>query len=63
MNVGASINDEDMCLIDSAITHIILKSNKIFSCLVIRDINVNIIYSITNIFEGFRRVIILLSSS
>jgi len=40
-----------MCLIDSATTHTILKSNKFFSCLVMREVNVSIIYSTTNIFE------------
>jgi len=30
MNVGISTNDEDMCLIDSATTHTILKSNIFF---------------------------------
>jgi len=54
---------KDMCLIDSATTYIILKSNKFFSCLVIWDINVSIIYSTTNIFEGSGRVIILLPRS
>jgi len=38
-----------MCLIDSATTYTILKSNKFFSCLIMRDINVSIIYSTTNI--------------
>ena len=51
---------KDMCLIDSATTYTILKSNKFFSCLIVRDINVSIIYSTTNIFEGFRKTIILL---
>ena len=42
---------QKMCLIDSATTYTILKSNKSFSCLIMRDINVSIIYSTTNIFE------------
>jgi len=54
---------KDMCLINSVITYTILKSNKIFSCLVMRDINVSIIYSTTNIFEGSGRAIILLLRS
>ena len=52
-----------MCLIDSATTYTILKSYKFFSCLIMRDINVSIIYNTTNIFEGSRRAIILLSRS
>jgi len=63
MNVGTNINDEDMCLIDSATTYTILKSNKFFSCFIMRDINVSIIYSTTNIFEGPERAIILLLRS
>jgi len=52
-----------LCLIDSATTYTILKSNKFFSCLIVRDINVSIIYSTTNIFEGSRRAIIFLPRS
>ena len=54
---------KDMCLIDSTTTYTILKSNKFFSCLIMRDINVSIIYSTTNIFEDSRRAIILLPRS
>jgi len=50
---------KDMCLIDSATTYTILKSNKFFSYLIMRDINVSIIYSTTNIIEDSRRAIIL----
>jgi len=60
MNVGTSTNDEDICLIDSATTHTILKSNTFFSCLVMREVNVSSISGTTNIIEGFRRVIVLL---
>jgi len=63
MNVGINTNDEDMCLIDSATTYTILKSINFFSCLVMRDINVSIIYSTTNICEGSERAIILLPRS
>ena len=52
-----------MCLIDSAKTYTILKSNKFFSCLVMWDINVSIVYSTTNICEGSGRAIILLPRS
>ena len=54
---------KDMCLIASATTYIILKSNKFFSCLIMRDINVSIIYSTINIFKDSRRAIILLPRS
>jgi len=63
MNVGTITNDEDMCLINSATTYTILKSNKFFSCLVMSEVNISIIYSITNIFEGSKRATILLSRS
>ena len=59
MNVGTNTNDEDICLINSATTHIILKSNNFFSCLVMREVNVSIISNTTNIFEDSRRAIIL----
>ena len=52
-----------MYLIDSATTYTILESNKFFSCLITIDINVSIIYSTTNIFEGSRRTIVLLPIS
>jgi len=52
MNVGINTNGDDMYLINSATTYTIIKSNKVFSCLVMRDINVSIIYSIINICEG-----------
>jgi len=60
MNVATSTNDDDICLIDSATTHTILKSNKFFSCLVMREVNVSTISNTTNIIEGSRRTIILL---
>jgi len=63
MNVGTSTNDRDMCLIDSATTHTILENNKFYSCLVIWEVNVSIISSTTNIFEGSRKANILLPKS
>jgi len=60
MNVSTSTNDEDICLIDSATTYTILKSNKFFSCLVMREFNVSTISRTTNIIEGSGRATILL---
>jgi len=60
MNIGTSTNDEDICLIDSATTHTILKSTRFFSYLVMRGVNVSIIYGTTNTIEGSRRAILLL---
>jgi len=45
---------------DSATTHTILKSNKFFSCLVMPEVNVNIISGTTNIIEGIEKAIVLL---
>jgi len=54
---------KDMCLIDIATTYTIFKSNKIFFCLIMWDIDVSIIYSTINIFEDSRKAIILLPRS
>jgi len=60
MDVDTNTNDEDICLIDNATTHSILKSNKFFSCLVMREVNVSTISGTTNIIEGSGRAIVLL---
>jgi len=60
MNVGTTTNDGDICLTDSATTHTILRSNKIFSCLVMQEVNISAIYSTTNIIGGSGRAIVLL---
>jgi len=60
MNVGTNTNDGDICLIDSATTYTIFKSNKLFSCLLMREVNVSVISGITNIIEGSGRAIVLL---
>jgi len=60
MNVGASTNVEDLCLIDSATTHTILKSNTFFSCLVMREVNIATISGTKNKIEGSERAIVLL---
>jgi len=39
------------------------RSNTFFSYLVMRDVNVSIIYNTTNLFEGIGRAIILLPRS
>jgi len=58
MNVGTSTNDEYLSLVDNETTHTILQSNKFFSCLVLLEVTISIISSIT--IEGSRRTIILL---
>ena len=49
MNIDINTNDEDMCLVDNATTHTILKNNNFFSCLVMREVNVSTISSTINI--------------
>jgi len=60
MNIDINTNDEDLCLADSATTYTIFKSNKFFSCLVMREANVSTISGTTNIIEGFGRTTVLL---
>jgi len=60
MNIGINTNDDDLCIADNATTHTILKSNKFFSCLLMREVNVSTISGTTNIIEGSRRTIVLL---
>jgi len=45
---------------DSATTHTIFKNNKLFSYLVIWEVNVSTIFGTTNIIEGSRRATVLL---
>jgi len=60
MNIDINTNDDDLCIVDSATTHTILKSNKFFSCLVMREVIVSTISGTTNIIEGSGRTIVLL---
>lgn len=60
MSVGTNINNEDMCLADSATTHTILKDKKYFSYLVMQEANVCTISGTTKIIEGSGRANILL---
>ena len=52
--------DEDMCLLDSATTHTILKDQKYFSHLKMREINVSTINGSANLVKGFDRATIFL---
>nr|KYP34344.1 hypothetical protein KK1_044725 [Cajanus cajan] len=60
MGIDTSIDNEDMCLPNSATTHTILKNNKFFSNLVMQEINISTISGTTNIIEGSGRANILL---
>jgi Pol polyprotein len=56
----SSINGEDLCLVDSATTHTILKDKKYFSQLVMKEISVSTISGSTRIIEGSGRANVLL---
>jgi len=55
-----SINDEDICLIDSATTHTIIKKKSYFSNLIIKEANVSTIAGSTKLIEGFGEAFIVL---
>ena len=51
-SIGSKISYDDICLIDSATTHTILKDKKYFSYLVMKEANVNTICGSTRLIEG-----------
>ena len=61
MNVSLdATNNEDICLVDSATTHTILKNKKYFSYITLQEANVKTISGSTKIIEGSGRANILL---
>ena len=58
--VNNGINNEEICLVDSATTHTILKDKKYFTYLVIQEANVSTISGSTNLIEGSGRATLLL---
>ncbi|KAL4038648.1 hypothetical protein IC575_002271 [Cucumis melo] len=58
--VDSKMNNEDLCLADSATTHTIHKSKKYFSTLTMLEANVNTISGSTSLIEGFGRVNLIL---
>ena len=60
MNSDTNTSNKDMCLVDSATTHTILKNKIYFSNLVNRKTDVNIISGTSEIIEGYRRANALL---
>ncbi|CAN1319935.1 hypothetical protein LINPERPRIM_LOCUS31483 [Linum perenne] len=58
--IGNNINNGDVCIIDSASTHTILKDKKYFSYLVMREANVSTISGSTNLIEGSGKTNLLL---
>ena len=59
-SVGLKINKDDICLLDSATTHTILKDKRYFSYLVMKEANVNTISGSTRLIEGSGRTNLLL---
>ena len=55
MLFGFKMNEDDVCLIDCATTHTILRDKKYFLELTLIKANVSIISSTTNLVEGFGR--------
>ena len=58
--INNNINNEDICLVDSATTHTILKDTKYFSYLLMQEANVSTISGSTNLIEGSGRATLLL---
>ena len=58
--IGPYINDKNLCLVDSATTHTILKDLKYFSYLRMQISNVSIICGSASLIEGFERAYITL---
>ena len=54
--VNNNINNEDICLTNSATTHTVLKGKKYFSYLVMQEANVSTISSNTKLIKGSGRV-------
>ena len=59
-SVGLKINKDDICLLDNATTHTILKDKRYFSYLVMKEANVNTISGSTRLIEGSGRANLLL---
>ena len=59
-SLGSKMSSGDMCLLDSATTHMILREKKYFSHLVMKKAYVNTISSSTNLIEGSGRAALLL---
>ena len=56
----SNMNNEDLCLADSATTYTILKSKKYFSTLTMLKANVNTISDSINLIEGFGKANLIL---
>ncbi|XP_070040385.1 uncharacterized protein [Nicotiana tomentosiformis] len=59
-SVGLKINKDDICLLDSATTHTILRDKRYFSYLVMKEANINTISGSTKLIEGSGRANLLL---
>ena len=59
-SLGSKINGREICLVDSATTHIILRDQKYFSYITLVEANVNIISGPADLIDGFERATIML---
>ena len=55
--------EEDLCLVNNATTHIILKENKYFKYLTLTKANITTISCLTNMIKGSKSTNILLSNN
>ena len=62
MLLGLKINEDDVCLVDCATTHTILRDKRYFLELTLIKDNVSTISGTTNLVEGSRRANITLSN-
>jgi len=58
-----AFQDGDLCLVDSATTHTILKEKKYFEYLILTKDNITIISGPTNMIKGFGKANILLPNN
>jgi hypothetical protein len=58
--INSKMIGEDLCLVDSCITHTILRDKKYFQYLILNKASVNIVSSLSNLIEGSGRANIIL---
>ena len=63
MNSGMTFHDGDLCIVDSATTHTILKENKYFEYLTLTKANVTTISGSVDMIKGFGKANIVLPNN
>ena len=63
MNSGVIFYDGDLCMVDSAITHTILKENKYFEYLTLTKANITTLSSPTDMIKGSWKINIVLPNN